>query len=311
MFLLLILIIIVMLAGIIALTGLPNLRETELKGSDEGEFIELKGDKIRYFQKGEGPDILFIHDLHGIAEDWEPLVSELKNKYRVTLFDRPGQGLSSFHYVPYPLRYNVEAVTGLIDGLALKDIIIVGHSYGGSVALALAVQDIPQVKGYVLISPLAFPTGGLKLFENIAGYPVVGRGLVRIIKGFFIPATVKADLESAFNPDTIPPGYYEKRIGFFFQTKAIVSASRELAFFNKDIGSIQDYYSDINKPVLIIHGTYDKLNSIYLSQDLDNLIPDSKLIEFQEAGHMVQYSTPEKLSNEIDEFARITDQSVN
>jgi pimeloyl-ACP methyl ester carboxylesterase len=294
-----------MMAGMILLVGLPGFEAPEVSDVYKGEFIDIKGDTIRFFQKGEGPDILLIHGMPGVAEDWESLVKELEKDYRVTVYDRPGQGLSSFQYNPHPLRYNTEVAAGLITALSLTDVIIVGHSYGGAIALALAAQDPPGIKGYVLLSPSSFPTGGFKLFNHLAGYPVAGRGFIRIIRGSIIPPAIRTGMNTAFNPNReyMPDFYYETRINIFIQTKVLVSTSREEAFFNKDINSIKQYYGDIKKPVLIIHGESDKVIPVYVSQDLDSLIPDSQLVVLKETGHMLQYVMPEKIKNEIDAFA--------
>jgi pimeloyl-ACP methyl ester carboxylesterase len=304
-FILIICLIIGVMAGMVMLVGLPEFEKSEVNETLKGEFIEIKGDNIRFFQKGEGPDILLIHGMPGIAEDWEALVKEMVKNYRVTVYDRPGQGLSSFHYDSNPLRYNMEVAAGLISALSLTDVIIAGHSYGGAITLALAVQDLAGVKGYVLLSPASLPTGGFKLFYHIAGYPVAGRGFIRLIRGSIIPPTIEAGLNTAFNPNReyIPDFYYETRINFFIQTKSLVSTSREEAFFNKDIKSIKQSYGDIKKPVLIIHGESDKVIPVYVSQDLNNSIPGSKLVVLKETGHMVQYVMPEKIKKEIDAFA--------
>lgn len=286
------------------LVGLPEFEQFDMSNGYQGEYIDLNGDIIRYFQKGGGQDVLLIHGMPGMAEDWEELVNELERDYRVTSYDRPGQGFSSFQYNLHPLRYNMEVAAGLIVALDLTDVIIIGHSYGGAVALALAVQDSPGISGYVLVSPVSLPTGGFKLFYQIAGYPIAGRGFIRIIRGSIIPAMIESGLKTAFipNKEFMPDYYYETRIHIYIQTRTLVSTAREEAFLNKDIKLIEPYYGDIKKPVLIIHGESNKVIPVYISQELDNLVPDSRLIVFKETGHMVQYVVPKKIKDEIDTF---------
>ena len=139
-------------------------------------------------------------------------------------------------------------------------------------------------------------------YNQIAGFNIPGRGIIRAIKGFIFPPILKSNLQSAFNPDIIPEGYYERRIPVFYQTKAIVSMLREEAFINRDIRSMNDYYSEIKKPVLIIHGDSDKVIPLYISQELQTRIPGSKLVAFSETGHMIQEVHPEKIKQEIDSF---------
>jgi pimeloyl-ACP methyl ester carboxylesterase len=303
-FILLVCLITGLLAGMILLIGLPGFQKPRIDDRYQGEVIEMKGDTIRFFQKGKGPDILLIHGIPGMAEDWEELVNELAASYRVTMYDRPGHGFSSFQYHASPLVYNMEIAAGLKSALSLDDVIVVGHSYGSTVALALAVHDTPGIKGYVLLSAASFPAGGYKLYHRIVGFPVAGRGLIRIIRGSILPPAMEAKLNSYFNPnrEMMPEDYYTTRIHFFIQVKSLVSSSREEAFFNRDITAIEQDYGNITKPVLLVHGENDKVIPLSLARDLDSTLPDSRMVVLKETGHMVQYVMPVKIKNEIDSF---------
>jgi len=290
------------IAGMITLAGLPDFIEVEMDDTYYGDFVTIKEDKIRIVQKGEGPDILLIHGKPGILDDWEYFFNVLSKDYRVTSFDRPGYGFSSFHYNSSPLKYNMEIVSGLINKLSLRNVIVVGHSYGSLIALALAVENTAPVRGYILLSPETYPKGGFTFFNRIARYPVPGRGFFRIIKGFILPPAIKADLEMAFNPDTLPDDYYKERINLFLQTKTLISMAREESYLKSEADPVKALYKDITKPVLIIYGKNDKVIPVYIAQELKKRITGSKLVILKDTGHMVQYREPEELKNQIDAF---------
>src|SRR5690554_5665765 len=68
-------------------TNLGNLSQNE---NNKDTFITIGDEKIRYLQKGEGKDILFIHGTPGSIEDWKELIDSLSQNFRVTAFDRLG-----------------------------------------------------------------------------------------------------------------------------------------------------------------------------------------------------------------------------
>src|SRR4030095_3740654 len=101
-----------------------------------GHYVEANGLKLRVLQMGQGPDVLLIHGTPGSLEDFAPLMEILSFNHRVTAYDRPGHGFSAGMNFPYTLQHNAKTARALIQVLGLKDVVVVGHSYGGNTALA-------------------------------------------------------------------------------------------------------------------------------------------------------------------------------
>ncbi len=78
---------IIILPFIIGLFYSPN---NKIPGNYIGEKVEVNGRMIRYYQTGDGEDVLFIHGSMGSLEDWETLYPLLKDRFRVTAIDRVG-----------------------------------------------------------------------------------------------------------------------------------------------------------------------------------------------------------------------------
>jgi pimeloyl-ACP methyl ester carboxylesterase len=138
----------ILLLFIIGKTPIEN--QTKPK-SLKGNFLSINGERIRYFQNGNGKDILMIHGTPGSLEDCDSLVDSLAKDYRVTVFDRLGHGYSSSKHYNYHLRENVDLVNIIIDSLHLKNPLLVGHSYGGSTLVHYAVHHANEKKLQMII----------------------------------------------------------------------------------------------------------------------------------------------------------------
>ncbi len=80
-------------------TGLLYSPNNNIPENYIGNKVEINGRMMRYYQTGNGENILFIHGSMGSVEDWEKLYPLLKDKYRVTAIDRPGMGFSDMTHI--------------------------------------------------------------------------------------------------------------------------------------------------------------------------------------------------------------------
>lgn len=113
--------------------------------------IELRGNKLHYQQIGQGPDIVLIHGLFSnIAFWWGVIAPVLAKSYRVTALDLRGHGLSGMSERGYRACDMAEDVTELLEHLNIRDAHLVGHSYGGAVALATALNAPDRVSRVTL-----------------------------------------------------------------------------------------------------------------------------------------------------------------
>ena len=225
-----------------------------------GVYVTIRDVKIRYKQVGRGPDLFFIHGLPGSTEDWEPLIDDLSSRYRMTLYDRPGHGFSASH-IDYTLEHNAEIALGLIDGLELMDVIVVGHSYGGSILMAMAVQESLKVKGFIAVGGASYEVEHIDPLYRIISLPLIGRGFAVIASAAVGSGMLAEGIEQAFHPNlnAIPAGYSEKRHAIWLQTKVISSIAKEELNLNPDLRRLIPRYRDIQKRFIIIHGADDRL----------------------------------------------------
>ena len=161
------------------------------------KFVEAAGVKTHIQTWGAGDSVLLIHGASSHIGTWEPtIVPMLKDRYLVAAYDRPGMGYTTDRPQgsdTLALQANVAA--GVIEQLGLKKPVIVAHSWGGAVALRLALDRPDLVGGLVLIAPVAYEwPGGVDWYNYWSANPVSGWLFNNVIAQPFAGASVKSGM---------------------------------------------------------------------------------------------------------------------
>lgn len=290
------------LAGV----GLASRDDLAIPAGFPGRHVAVLGERIRVHQAGAGRDVLLIHGLPGSIEEWEAVMPLLTARYRVTAYDRPGQGYSSAHSDEFTFRRNADIARELIRTLSLGDVIAVGHSYGGGVLLALALRDAPEIRAYLSIAGSSHPSGGAMAFSLLNTLPVVGRGIAACGSSLFGRAMVTEGLREAFRPNEsfCTEDRITTRLTIWLQTKTLVSMAREDLAYDEEIKRMLPGYPGIRAPFHLIHGREDRLVPVRDSERLHALIASSQLFVLKDTGHMVQIVHPTAVVQAIDRLAK-------
>ena len=117
-----------------------------------GEFVEVEGRKVHYLRAGSGPELVLLHGAGANVRDYTfDLFDLLKDRYTVTAFDRPGLGYTdrvpNIDTGPFSTegdspQAQAHMLREAAEKIGIKDPIVAGHSYGGIVALAWAVEGL-------------------------------------------------------------------------------------------------------------------------------------------------------------------------
>jgi pimeloyl-ACP methyl ester carboxylesterase len=131
--------------------------------------ISSNGIQIHYQQKGIGPDVVLLHGITATLAMWYTKVfPELTKDYRVTAYDLRGHGMSELTQSGYDSYTMVHDLLGLLDAAGVQKARFVGHSFGGAVAMHLALLHPERVESIVLLdSGLAC----LRYLRNIENWP--------------------------------------------------------------------------------------------------------------------------------------------
>src|SRR5919108_6534635 len=111
----------------------------------------VSGINIHYVQTGKGPHLVLIHGIASNLGQWHPsILSALVEDFRVTMYDLRGHGYSDMPPRGYTANHMVGDFTGLMDYLGIERASILGHSYGGLVALHFTVLPPERVDKLII-----------------------------------------------------------------------------------------------------------------------------------------------------------------
>lgn len=171
-----------------------------------GQFVTVEGVRLHYLSKGTGKPVILIHGSDGVLQDFTlTIFDKLAKNYHAIAFDRPGHGYSQRPMnEPLTLATNARLIHGALKQLGVKKAVLVGHSYGGSVALKYTLEYPDDVAGVVLIAPAAYPLGIQNLLLYLPDIPLIGP---LVLQTFLVPVgrpAVRSLNARAFDPDSVP-----------------------------------------------------------------------------------------------------------
>jgi pimeloyl-ACP methyl ester carboxylesterase len=286
------------LIGASAILGLAYDPNTEIPKDLLGRQVSVAGVPLRVLQAGSGRDLLLIHGSPGSLEDWAPIFERLAGSMRVTAFDRPGHGYSGDPGV-YSPDANARFAEGLIGRLGLKHTIVVGHSYGGAIALALALRAPSSVAAYVTIdsSVYAGPRRSDPFYPLLA-LPVVGMGLGTLFGGALAPSKIRKGLTAQFRGAAPSPDFIAMRTRIWSAPKVTHAIARETLGANEALTAQSAQYGRIDQPLYIMGQADDPVRRA-TAERLHADIPHSSLVLVPDSGHYIQFQKPEVVVDTI------------
>lgn len=238
------------------------------RGRNDFMQEQINGVLLNYEVSGPGEDLLLLHgwghDLHA----WDQVVPELEKKYRVWRLDLPGFGKSSLPGREWGLRQYAEVVGRFVQAHRLQDLILVGHSFGGRIAILLASNQPRWLKQIVLIDSAGLiPKRTLKKFTVLI-LARVGSFLVRVL-----PRETKEKLSRRFR---LLMGAEDYANAGFLEPIFLKIVRQDLASELKDI----------TVPTGIIWGEQDAITPLEQARRLERGIVGAKLVVLPGVGHV-------------------------
>src|ERR1700742_3775091 len=151
-------------ATLMAVTAIANwhfAEEAQRDNPPQGQFIDIDGVRLHYVERGDGRPLVLLHGNGSMIHDFESsgLIDLAAENYRVIVFDRPGFGHSLRpRNVVWTPEAQAELFAKALARLDVSQAIVLGHSWGASVAVALAIKHPSMVEALVLASGYYFPT---------------------------------------------------------------------------------------------------------------------------------------------------------
>jgi pimeloyl-ACP methyl ester carboxylesterase len=251
--------------------------------------------KLYYYEEGKGPPLLLIHGFGASTYTWRHVAPGLAKSYRVIAVDLKGFGQSD---KPFDGRYSVfdqaDLLAQLIEDKDLHNLTLVGHSFGGGVALLLALEADHRLEGriakLVLLDSIAYPQN-IPVFFRLLDVPLVSQLGVRMV-----PPSVQTRValriayfdDSKIDPDEVET--YAAPLKTAAGKHAIIHSARQI--MPDDLARISERYKSIELPTLIVWCDHDRIVPLEVGLKLRRTLPNSTLRLVEDCGHMPQEEQP-------------------
>lgn len=293
------------------LLGLPyaytqiSINEIENKYPPLGSYKKIDNINIHYTDIGSGPLVVLLHSQPANERQFYLLKERLKKNYRVISIDRPGMGYSDGPKEKTKKRLSIQAnlIAKLIKDITQEKPLIIGHSYGGALALAYALKSEIDLKGLILVNTAshAWPSDKVWLPFKIISSPIIGNVFVNTFAMIYGKTTIDQSANDNF-PGNLPSKNYIDNVAgeLTLRPKTLKSYAWDAINLREALKEQSKKYKNINLPVTIIAGINDrvtpnKIHSFQLHQDIRH----SRLIKVDEVEHSIPELMPEVIENEI------------
>lgn len=274
-----------------------------------GRFVEVDGARIHYVDRGRGDTpLLLIHGLGGHVRHFTYALAErLADEYRVVIIDRPGSGHSTrgpgAGAGPWA---QAKIVAAVIRALRLERPIIVGHSLGGAVALATAIEHPAQVAALVLIAPL---THAMEEPPSVLAALDIRSAVQRTLVAWTVATPLsmlrrRATLEGIFGPDAVPGDFATAGGGLLaLRPRAFITSSVDMVAVPADMPALVERYAELGVPVGILYGRGDRLLDPRVHGEPMRSRVARLELEVCEGGHMLPLTDPARVASFIRRIA--------
>lgn len=310
----LMLLIALVLAGALALTRSARRagEQAEAACPPIGRFKEVSTGRglvrLHYLDKGptdataaagaSAPPILMIHGLSGSLRHFSAtILDDLARERRVLAVDRPGMGYSDrLPGGPADLDAQADAMAGLLDAVDAEPPLVIGHSLGGAVALALALRR--PVAGLLLLAPATHPFKARPPTPDATiDSPFIRRLIARTVGPMTVEKARPQNLSIAFGPQQ-PPAEFSLAAGgaLMMRPSQIETTLEDVSMLQASLAAMAPRYGEITAPLLVLFGDRDGvLEAGDHTAPLAAKAPQTETRILNGLGHMLPFSAADEV----------------
>jgi pimeloyl-ACP methyl ester carboxylesterase len=282
----------------------------ELSYNFDYSIIQLDDQiSVAYYDTGNSnKTLIFIHGLSSYIPAWLKLIPLLQNEFRCIAIDLPGYGKSSKGVHDGTVPFYINAISSFIKKLKLENVTLVGHSMGGQISIATALQFPTLLSELILLAPAGFET-----FSEEEKYLIKKYNTAQLYYSASDDDIVASFRSNFFKMDEDVKPMIDDRIkmkawkNFRDYCSVVVNSLNGLLDY-----PVYDRLKEIKQPTLIFFGRNDKWipnKNLHKNTTTETIafkgsaqIPNSKLIMIDECGHFIPYEHPDLLAGEIKSF---------
>lgn len=310
--------------GLAATAGLVQLlaRRAERRHPPTGTFVAVDDIHLHVIDRGPraAPPVVLLHGNGAMIADWEisGVLGRLARDHRVVAFDRPGFGHSERpRDRPWTATRQAHLLWHALERMGVENPILVGHSWGAIVALAMAeaAQGRPErrVRGLVLAAGYYYPTRRPEsLLFGVPATPVLGDMLNATVNPLLGALLGQAVIARMFDPLPIPPRFRaDYPMPLALRPGQLRTLGEASVLMVPSAAALVDRYPWLNVPAVILAGTEDRIFSTEdQAERLARELPLAELRLFPGVGHIIHHARPDAITDAVARIERATENAV-
>ncbi|MFP3919609.1 alpha/beta hydrolase [Lysinibacillus telephonicus] len=314
-----IILIVIVSIGLLFIYNQWQFKKAEKSYQPAGKFITVDGIKLHFITEGNGPPIVFLHGGILSSSDFKETVKMAAQQgYQALAFDRPGYG-----YSEREKNRKISPITqATIIHKALKElgidqpIILVGHSWSGTMTLSYALQFPSEVAGIVTLAGAMYKEGYAAengdLLSKVVTKPIIGSIILNmLLKTPLSKGMAYSMVKETFAPEQVPEDYTKELYAIGFRPGHFRANREDVLMFPETSKNLSKRYKEITVPVVIVVGEDDPFGVIDHARRLKEDIPHAVLNIIPNIGHMIPELHPRIVMDNVNIISRKINKSYN
>ncbi len=257
------------------------------------DAVDVDGLRIAFEAAGQGPALVLLHGAFSDSRFWRQQLESLSDDFTVVAWDAPGCGRSADPPATFRLPDYADCLAGFIDALSLEAPHVVGLSFGGGLALE-HYRRYPNVPATLtLASAYAGWAGSLPAHEVEARLDQVLADAQRPVEewvGEFLPHAFARP---------VPPPVRNDFATMMLDARPAGTVPMLRGFAEADL---RDVLPQVRVPVLLLYGDADVRSPLRVAEEMDAVLPQSRLVVLPGIGHASNLEAPETFNEEVRTF---------
>lgn len=281
-------------------SDIPVKKLQEKYAFKDSRYVDIDGMQVHYRQVGRGHPLVLLHGFGGHIWNWEKWTALLKENFQVISLDLPGFGFTG----PHPQRkYETDTYVAFLhaffDEIGIDTFHLAGHSMGGEMAWEYALAYPNDVKKLVLVNASGYPRK--KETKNIQGFQLLQLPVINQLAAKITPRPILKQTIKATYGYQLPKENVELYMDMMRRTGNRQALIDKMRTFRIDRAS---HIQNVKTPTLIIWGDQDVLVSHQNAYKFEKDIKDSKVIIYENVGHMPMEQIPERSAGDVKDFLK-------
>ncbi len=263
--------------------------------NEQSKFVEMEGMRVHYRIEGNGPPLVLVHGTAASLHTWDDWTQLLQKDFTIIRMDIPAFGLTG----PDPDRdYSIKSYTKFVDQFVNKmnidSFYLAGNSLGGNIAWNYTIAHPEKVKKLILIDAAGIPSDRKPpQIIGLAQNPIVAPLIERVLP----KALIRKNIEEVYYDDSKITDELVER----YYKMALREGGRQ-AFIDRANTVMHTLFHRIDEiacPTLVMWGKHDEWILLEDAQVFDKKITNSKLIVYEDAGHIPMEEIPQKSAEDV------------